>query len=174
MVRKVFQNHLLFFVITLLALTYSACQNDDLSNLTLNPPPVISAMAPDKVLRGEIDVQGRISGQNLSSTSSVDLGPGITVANLKVVDANQITFVFSVNRTANDGPRDVTVVTANGQTSARVLTIGKQQAPFARFSIHADDNWKGSEIRFDAVRLQETQTSKLTTGTLAMEVRRVG
>ena len=149
MVRKVSRKHLSFFIITLLALTYSACKSD-LDDINLNPPPVISAMAPEKVLRGETDVQGRINGQNLSSTSSVDLGPGITVTNLAVVDANQITFVFSVNRTANDGPRDVTVVTANGQTSARVLTIGKDQVPVARFSMHADDNWKGSEIRFDA------------------------
>ena len=149
MVRKISRYHLLFFVITLFALSYSACK-DDLGNLTLNPQPVISAMAPDKASPGEINVEGRITGQNLSSTSSVDLGPGIAVANLKVVDANQITFTFSVNRTANDGPRDVTVVTANGQTSARVLTIGKQQAPFARFSLHADNNWKGSEVTVDA------------------------
>jgi PKD repeat protein len=133
----------------LLALIYSACQNDT-GNITLNPPPVISAMAPDSVIRGQTDVEGRITGQNLATTTAVDLGPGIAVSNLKVVDANQITFLFSVSRTTGDGPRDVTVTTATGQVSARVLTVGKQQAPFARFSIQAEDNWKGSEVKLNA------------------------
>ena len=154
MARKTFRNYFYFLVFTMLALTYSSCK-EDLGNLTLNPSPQqqqpsIAAMTPDKVFRGETDVEGRITGQNLSSTTSVNLGAGTSVSNLKVIDANHITFLFSVNRSASDGPRDVTVVTANGQVTARVLTIGSQQVPFARFGIHGDDNWKGSEFRFDA------------------------
>jgi len=149
MVQEKPRNQFCLFVLALLVLAYSGCK-DDLGNLTLNQQPAISAMSPGKALRGEQNVEGRITGENLSSASAVGLGSGITVSNLKVISANEISFLFSVNRSAPDGPRTVTVTTANGQATAQAFTVGKEQVPAARFSIHSADNWKGSLIQFDA------------------------
>jgi PKD repeat protein len=149
MIHKIFRNQIRFISLALIMVGYSGCQ-EDLNNLKLNQQPSISAMTPAKVLRGEQNVEGRITGENLLSTSNVDLGNGITVSDLKVLSATEISFLFSVNRSATEGQRTVTVTTANGQATAQGLTVGIQQVPFARFSIHAEDNWKGSEIKFDA------------------------
>ena len=115
-----------FFLLALLAI--AGCSQNDNSTSTGNNPPIISAITPAEVLRGQT-VDGRIQGSNLNGVLSVDLGAGLQLISITSAVNQEIGVRFFVNNDAAPGPRTVTVRTTNGETSAGTMTTRKPLAP---------------------------------------------
>jgi hypothetical protein len=90
------------------------------------PPATIGGVTPSRAFLArhqEVLIHG--SASSWGPTTQVDLGPGITVTNLSVPASDLIAVDFGVDRSAALGPRDVTVLDADGGTvvGAGALTI---------------------------------------------------
>jgi hypothetical protein len=80
--------------------------------------PVISSVFPDNGWQGQTrDVT--IRGVNLSETTAVSFGAGITVNTFTVVSSTEIRANISISNTADLGSRDVTVRTPRGTAVGR-------------------------------------------------------
>jgi len=135
------------FLPLLLILFLAACGND---NTTTNDTPVITGISPTQVFLGQNNVQGRISGQNLTGVTTVDLGPGITVITAESLSATEVRVVFSVASNAQPGTHTITVTTSRGTvTNAAIFQVINNHVPRAAFKIIGSLS-RTSVITFDA------------------------
>ena len=81
--------------------------------------PVITYLTPNNAVQGTNQLQVVVNGNAYTqwdSTSTVNFGPGVTIASLQVDDASHISAVINIDPAAQVGYRTVTV-----QTGAQVL-----------------------------------------------------
>jgi hypothetical protein len=89
--------------------------------------PVLSSIAPASGNQGTA-VAVTLTGLNFISGATIAVsGGGISVSNVKVVSATQITATFTIGSSASTGNRNVTVKTANGTTGAVTFTVVKKR-----------------------------------------------
>jgi hypothetical protein len=87
------------------------------------PVPVLSSIAPNSGTQGA-GVPVTFSGSNFQSGATVAVsGTGVTVSNVVVVSATQMTATFTIAATAATGGHGVTVTTANGTSGAQTFTV---------------------------------------------------
>ncbi len=86
------------------------------------PAPTISSITPSTGSIGTA-VPVTIVGTNLASDVVINAGPNITVSNLVVVSATQVTATFNIGATAAPGQANVTVTTTGGTTPSSPFTI---------------------------------------------------
>jgi len=86
------------------------------------PAPTISSITPSTGTIGTA-VPVTIVGTNLASDVVINAGPNITVSNVVVVSATQVTATFNIVATAAPGQANVTVTTPGGSTSPSPFTI---------------------------------------------------
>jgi PKD repeat protein len=129
----------------------AGCGDDSNDNGTGgNTNPTISAMTPNQVSRGQLNVEGQITGTNLTG-ASVNLGDGITVQSVNASGSTQISVVFSVAPGASAGARTVTVTTPRGSASAAgALNVLSNRAPTPKISISPTSGAKNTTFVFDA------------------------
>jgi hypothetical protein len=89
-----------------------------------SPAPTISSLSPAKKARGTTFTL-TITGTNLSQTSSVNFNPstGITVSNIVVNSATQVTATINISASAATGVRQVSVTTPNGTSNTKPFTV---------------------------------------------------
>jgi hypothetical protein len=86
------------------------------------PAPTISSITPSTGTIGTA-VPVAIVGTNLASDVVINAGPNITVNNVVVVSATQVTATFNIAATAAPGQANVTVTTPGGTTAPSPFTI---------------------------------------------------
>jgi hypothetical protein len=84
--------------------------------------PTISPLTPNTGVIGTA-VPVTITGTNLGSDVVINAGPSITVSNVVVVNATQVTATFTIAGTAAPGQANVTVTTPGGTTAPSPFTI---------------------------------------------------
>jgi PKD repeat protein len=113
--------------------------------------PAISSFTPNQVNRGQQNVEGHITGTNLSGVTSVSLGDGINVVRFTGVSANDIQVIFNVTNNASAGPRTISVSTSFGSTSSStVLTVSDNRIPQARFTVSPTQGAENTLFTVDA------------------------
>ena len=147
------KTHVFHFVMVMaLALLAVSCGDDD-DNNPVTPTvqqPTITGMTPTQVSLGE-QVNGRITGTNLSGVLSVNLGDGLPVDSVQSVNANEIQVGFHVNRNAAAGARTITVTTAGGTTSiGGLLSVRNNPVPVVDFKISGGTKSKNQIVSFSA------------------------
>ncbi len=96
---------------------------------TINAPaPTLTAINPNTGAQGT-SVNVTLTGTNLTAASAINAGPGITVSNMAVVNATQVTATFAIGASAATGPQNVTITTPGGTSPAVVFTITAAAAP---------------------------------------------
>jgi hypothetical protein len=85
--------------------------------------PTLTSVTPAGGTQGTA-VNVTLAGTNFAAGATVGVnGTGVTVSNVKVVNANQITATFTSGAAATVGPRNVTVTTSGGTSNAVTFTI---------------------------------------------------
>ncbi len=93
------------------------------------PGPVIEGVTPSKALQGD-SLTVTLAGSDLSGTSCLTLGEGITVQNFTVDGPTQITALVTVSSSAVPGVRDITVTNSIGPgTLAGAFLVNPQIVP---------------------------------------------
>ena len=87
------------------------------------PAPTITSMTPNTGAVGAA-VPVTITGTNLAYDVVINAGPNITVNNITVVSATQLTATFNISATAPTGQANVTVTTPGGTITPIPFTIG--------------------------------------------------
>jgi hypothetical protein len=92
-------------------------------SVTLSPAPTLTSISPNSGLQGAavpVTLTGAnfISGATVSTTNS-----GVTVSNVTVVSATQITATFTIASNAAPGAANVTVLTSGGTSSPVTFTV---------------------------------------------------
>jgi hypothetical protein len=89
---------------------------------TVNPPtPVLASIAPASGVQGT-SVPVTITGTSLTG-ATLTLPAGVTTSAAPVVTATQITATFVIAATAATGPKNITVTTTGGTSSAVGFTV---------------------------------------------------
>lgn len=133
-----------------LSLFCVAC-NEDNTTGGGNSSPTISGMNPTLVNAGQRNVDGHITGQNLTGVVSVDLGPGISIHSTSSISSTEISVIFSVAANASPGPRTIRVSTSAGEaTSSSLLEVSSHKAPIARFTMTPNEGVQSTVFSFDA------------------------
>jgi hypothetical protein len=86
------------------------------------PTPTVSSITPDAGAPGSA-VPVTITGTNLLSDVVVNAGPNITVNNVVVVSATEVTATFSIAAAAAPGQVNVTLTTNGGTTAPTPFTV---------------------------------------------------
>jgi hypothetical protein len=86
------------------------------------PAPTITSMTPNTGAIGAT-VPVTITGTNLDYDVVINAGPNITVNNITVVSATQLTATFNISATAPTGQANVKVTTPGGITAPLPFTI---------------------------------------------------
>lgn len=129
----------------------ASCNNDQPNPVSPTLQPSISGMSPASVFLGSQNVDGRITGANLSGSVTVNLGDGIQVLSTESLSANEVKVVFTVQRNASAGPRTITVTATGGTATAPgLLQVSNNTVPVADFKISGGEKHKGSIVTFDA------------------------
>ena len=84
--------------------------------------PTISSITPSTGVIGN-PVPVTITGTNLASDVVINAGQNITVNNITVVSATQVTATFNIAATASPGQANVTVTTPGGTTASSPFAI---------------------------------------------------
>ena len=84
--------------------------------------PTISSITPSTGVIGSA-VPVTITGTNLASDVVINAGPSITVNNITVVSATQVTATFNIAATASPGQANVTVTTPGGTSTSSPFAI---------------------------------------------------
>src|SRR5262249_55027426 len=135
-------------ILAVLLLGVFACNNDN--NPTTSNQPTITSMTPASVAPGQQNVAGTISGTNFNGAVTVNLGPGITVAQASLVSANQINFTFSANNTVPAGAHTISVTVSGGTATATNLFSVNPKKPVAKFTVTPSSGDLNTVFRFDA------------------------
>ncbi|MCX6133686.1 MAG: T9SS type A sorting domain-containing protein [Ignavibacteriales bacterium] len=86
-----------------------------------NPSPALTAVSPAECVRGR-SLQVTLTGENfIAGETSTDFGPGVTVQALAVKNGSEISVNLCVDRSAEPGPRAVSIT--NGQPGGGVATL---------------------------------------------------
>ena len=134
----------------MLALLIISCGDDNNDPVITAQQPTITGMTPTQVSLGE-QVNGRITGTNLSGVVSVNLGDGVPVSQVQSLNANEIQVVFHVNRNAVAGPRTITVVTSGGTAQVTgLLSVRNNPVPVVDFTISGGTKHKNQTVTFSA------------------------
>jgi streptogramin lyase len=88
----------------------------------LPPTPVLTSISPSAGTVGR-NIAVTLTGSNFVPGATVNVTGGVTVSNVTVVSASQITATFAIPSTATPGPVNVTLGTAGGTSGAVVFTI---------------------------------------------------
>src|SRR5207237_886772 len=150
--RRTYMVRRIFWGLALLCLVCVGCKND---NGTGGPPstaPTISSMMPAQVNNGQQNVQGTITGTNLSGVTAVQLGDHVTVNTFSAASATVINVNFTVAANATSGPRTITVTTPGGTAnSASVFSVlVTHQPPVASFTVTPSKGDTTTVFSFDA------------------------
>jgi hypothetical protein len=86
------------------------------------PAPTVTSMTPNTGAVGAA-VPVTMTGTNLAYDVVINAGPNITVNNITVVSATQLTATFNISATAPTGQANVTVTTPGGTTAPLPFTI---------------------------------------------------
>ena len=135
------------------ALFCAGCSDDDQNNrnVTTSAQPVISSVSPTQISKGQLNLDIRITGTNLSGVTEVAMGDGITVHSFSAPNASEIQARISSSRNASAGARTLTVTTSNGtNSSSTVFSVSQNQAPIAKFKQDPLDPGIDSVVKFDA------------------------
>ena len=91
---------------------------------TVNPPaPTLTAVSPNSGTQGAT-LSVTLTGANFATGATVSPGnSGITVSNVTVASATQITATFTISGTAATGINNVTVTTAGGTSNGVPFTV---------------------------------------------------
>ena len=91
---------------------------------TVNPPaPTLTAVSPNSGTQGAT-LSVTLTGANFATGATVSPGnSGITVSNVTVASATQITATFTISGTAATGINNVTVTTAGGTSNGGPFTV---------------------------------------------------
>jgi PKD repeat protein len=149
-----------FFLLLAISTLFVGCNNDSNNNPTLpNLTPTITSINPTAFARGEQKVDLTINGTNLTGTTVVGVGDGITVHSVTVANATTVNVKISVQRQAVAGTRTVSLVTPNGSAHAdNILTI-KGDAPVANFTVDPKDISQSTDVEFDGSSSYDTDGS---------------
>ncbi len=98
------------------------------------PAPVLGSMSQSSALQGA-SVPVTLTGSNFVTGGSTvsSSNTGVTVSNVVVVNANQITATLAIGASAT-GTANITVATAGGTSGAFVFTVNQQPAPAYTFA----------------------------------------
>lgn len=150
----------LFAFLSLCLFTFAGCGSDGDNGTGGNTTPTISAMTPNQVSRGQQNVEGQITGTNLSGATSANLGDGITVQSIASAGATQLNVVFSVAVGAASGARTITISTPNGTaTSATALNVLNNRAPIPKIAISPTSGAKNTTFTFNASTSTDANTA---------------
>ena len=97
---------------------------------TGNPPaPTLASLSPAAGTPGST-VPVTLAGTNFVAGASVAVSnPGVTVSNVNVASATQITATFTIAQGASIGPCTVTVTTAGGTSGSATFTVNSTSIP---------------------------------------------
>ena len=127
---------------------YTGCKQDNTISSSLKP--AISSITPASVVKGQSNVDGRITGSNFAGTVAVDLGPGLSLINTQVLSITEVKVVFNVAADAAPGPRSISIATAAGKTTAdALLTVSDNRPPVAAFNASSTNAFRNEVITFD-------------------------
>ena len=84
--------------------------------------PSLTSISPASGVQGT-SVPVTLNGANLTGTTSINAGTGITVSALTVVSSTQLTATFAIGGAAATGAQSVTATTPAGTSSAVTFTI---------------------------------------------------
>src|SRR6202049_2640286 len=84
--------------------------------------PTVTSITPNTGTIGSA-VPVTITGTNLASDVVINAGPNITVTNITVVSATQVTATFNISANAQPGQANVTVAPPGGTTAPSPFTI---------------------------------------------------
>lgn len=88
------------------------------SNITVNPPPIISLVEANKgVVGDELDIN--IFGEYFANGAVINSMPGITVSNVIVIDAAEIRAKFKIAHDAAGGNRSVSITQGGAQSNSK-------------------------------------------------------
>jgi hypothetical protein len=91
------------------------------------PDPAFSSITPNSGTQGT-SVAVTLTGSNFISGATVAVsGGGVSVKNVTVVSATQITATFTIGSSASAGNRNVTVTTSGGTSGAVTFTVVKKR-----------------------------------------------
>lgn len=83
---------------------------------TATPPtvsPIVTGISPASAPQGTANQPVTITGENFAAGATVELGSGVSVGNVTVVSATQITAEITIQASAAVGTRDVSVTVAS-------------------------------------------------------------
>ncbi len=140
------------------ALFCGGCNEEDKNrNVTTSGQPVISAVSPAQISRGQLNQEIRIAGSNLSGVTDVAMGDGITVQSFNSLNASEVQVRISVSRTTSAGARTITLNTSTGTTSSSThFSISQNHAPVAKFKQDPISPGIDSVVKFDASISEDT------------------
>jgi len=96
-----------------------------INNVT-QPAPVLNSIAPNSGAQAA-SVAVTLTGSNFQAGATVTIsGSGVSVSNVTVVSATQITATFTITSNASTGGRAVSVKTAAGTSGTQTFTVLKR------------------------------------------------
>lgn len=149
----------------------------DACDLTVNPKPTVSAVAPDQLSRGAA-AEIVATGEQLAATTVLSFGNGITVAPGGTVnpEGTELTVDVTVAADAAQTPRQATVVNADGgrSTSANVLDVLLPPQVLSIAPSHLGQGADDATVRVTGVGLADLATVSFGTKTSTVSVTPVG
>jgi FOG: PKD repeat len=142
----------LFFAFLLLSVLIAGCKvgQDNGTSIT-GQVPQITGFNPGTANPGQVNIEGRIYGRNLTGILSVNLGSGVILQQFSSISESELYIFFSVSRDAPPGPRDIVISTSGGAANGKsLLNIGNNRYPEAIFTVHPTFGLKDTLFRFDA------------------------
>jgi PKD repeat protein len=141
----------LFFVCLLLSILVAGCKVGQDNGTSTGQAPQITGFNPGTANPGQINIEGRIYGKNLTGILSVNLGSGVILQQFSSISESELYIFFSVLREAAGGPRDIVLTTTAGAANGKgLLNIGNNRYPEAIFTVHPTFGLKDTLFRFDA------------------------
>jgi IPT/TIG domain len=130
-------------------------------SFTVVPSPTLTSIAPTSGVRGS-NVAVTLNGTNLTGTTAVNAGSGITVTGINVVSDSVVTANFAISTGASTSARSVTVSVGAATSNAVTFTVTATVTPTLT-SISPNTGVKGTSVGV-------TLTGTGLTGTTAVNV----
>jgi PKD repeat protein len=140
------------FAISLFVLSLTRCSND---NSVIDPPVQnrvsIAAVSPNNFAQGTQSAIATISGNGFQQGATVNFGSGITVNDVNVANPQQIEVKVTVLKSAQPGPRTVSVNSSGGSATLNAgVSVNDNKAPVAKFTYTPNQGTIASTFAFDA------------------------
>jgi PKD repeat protein len=157
--RKDTRSFLLVISLLLIAgIFLSGCNKNDITGGTSKP--TVTGMSPSRVVAGQQNVKGHITGTNFAGIVAVDLGDGIDIKNTNRVSDTAIDVTFTVHSDAAAGSRTIKVATVDGIASnASILSVSDNKPPVAKFSVNPSEGGLDTQFQFDASQSSDSDGS---------------